>query len=68
MSHIGGQHPLEMATVPDQDPVQALGPNAAHPTVRQVTVGRDMIEFWFRTWPVSTGTVLRPMYERSLAA
>src|SRR5437870_3058963 len=30
---VGGQHPLEMATVPYQDPVQALGPHGAHPAL-----------------------------------
>jgi hypothetical protein len=34
VSDVGRQHPLEMATVPDLDPVQALGPNAAHPALR----------------------------------
>ncbi len=29
---VGGQHPFEMAAVPDQDPVQALGTDAAYPS------------------------------------
>ncbi len=31
--HIAGQHPLEVSTVPDQQPVQALGPHGAHPAL-----------------------------------
>ena len=34
VANLGRQHPLEVSTVPGQDPVQALGPNASHPSLR----------------------------------
>src|SRR3954464_4337512 len=33
--HVDGEHLLEVAPVPDQQPVQALGPDCTHPALRE---------------------------------
>src|SRR5713226_3548106 len=38
---VGREHPLEMTTVPDQDPVKALGPHGAHPSLRVCVSSRS---------------------------